>query len=433
MRRRPRPPVSGLSFQPPPPPAAAAAAATLSQATAILGTSAISSRRSRTRARSHSSRPLPQQRRQLSPSSSRFYSALTSLIESTAKESISSTSSSSIAPQKAMPAQTLSVPWDRLKRWIAEQEGAEQLGHNPKPMTKTQLAALSHIVNFVEGPEPDVSDQDYVSLLMQYVQAKRIQPLPTFTDQGLEVPIDGNFLMRWRTTCHVHVAGQTLGFPCEGHGITKGQPPPLFGAKKASKQYAAKHALAYLQSQASSIVPLPSLSKSTSGGAPLRPTVPPVAKDQNMSGSSVSIDPPALAVPPGDAVGAPLVPPSSSADMIAGSEPVADAQSESVIPDNAEFYSEKLPSILEQVARDGNLLNFGCPKYEIWEDPEKRGCFAGRAVFQNGGRIPSDVAQVAGAISKNLAKEQIAEEVLKYFRTEMDRRQGLIGRFAKAS
>ena len=63
-----------------------------------------------------------------------------------------------------MAAQKLSVPWDRLKAWIAEQESAEQQGRDT--MARPQLAALSHIVDFVE-PEPDVSGRDYVSLLMR--------------------------------------------------------------------------------------------------------------------------------------------------------------------------------------------------------------------------------------------------------------------------
>ncbi|PTB79295.1 hypothetical protein M440DRAFT_2072 [Trichoderma longibrachiatum ATCC 18648] len=334
-----------------------------------------------------------------------------------------------------MSAQSLPIPWDRLKQWIADQEAAEQQGHNPRPMTKPQLAALSHIVNFVEGSEPDVSDQDYVSLLMQYIQAKRLPVAPAFTDQGLEVPLDGNFVMRWRTTCHLQDAGQTRSFPCEGHGLTAGEQPPLFGAKKASKRYAAKHALAYLQSERSPAVPLPSTSKSTSGGVPLHPAAPPAAKEQSMSGSSVSIVPPALTVPPGDAGGAPLIAPlPSRVDMVAEMvEPVADAQLDPVMPDNAEFYSGKMPSLLEQVASEAKRLNFGCPKYEIEEDPVNKGCFAGRAVFQNSGRMPSDIGHAAGAISRNAAKELIAGQLLDFFKFESDRRDAIVGTFGKAS
>ncbi|KAL7822448.1 hypothetical protein V8C26DRAFT_388970 [Trichoderma gracile] len=412
MRRPPRPRISGLSLQ------SASATASRIRPANISGNSAITSRRSRTRARSHSARLLAQKHRPSSPSSSRFYSDLASLIESAAKES-SSIGINRAPKARAMSAQGLSVPWDRLKQWIAEQESAEQQGLK-LPMTKPQLAALSHIVKFVD-PEPDVSDQDYVSLLMQYTQAKRY-PAPSFTDQGLEVPVEGNFMTRWRTTCHLDVSGQTRSFPCEGHGLTKGEQPPLFGAKKAAKQYAAKHALEYLQSRSSSTIPLPS------GGVPLHPAAPPAAKGQSKSGSSsVSIDPPALAVPPGDAGRASLIAPlSSRVDVVTEmAEPVADAQLESVSRDSAEFYSGKLPSLLEQVASEAKRLNFGCPEYKIYEDPNKKGCYAGYPVFQNGGRMPSDIGHVAGAISRNVAKEQIAGALLDFLRSESDQRQAL--------
>ena len=159
-----------------------------------------------------------------------------------------------------------------------------------------------------------------------------------------------------------------------------------------------------------------------------------MAKDQTKHTSgSVSIDPPALAVPPGGAGGAPVAPLSSRSDIIPEMEPVADAQAESVIPDNsAEFYSDKLPSLLEQVAREGVRLKIGCPEYQIWEDPDKKGYFAGRPVFKKPSRVPEDIGHVAGAISKNLAKELIAEELLKYYRTELDRRHGIMGSFGKA-
>lgn len=38
--------------------------------------------------------------------------------------------------------------------------------------------------------------------------------------------------MRWMTTCNVRDDDQSLSFPCEGHGLTEGEQPPLFGSKK---------------------------------------------------------------------------------------------------------------------------------------------------------------------------------------------------------
>lgn len=154
MRRQPRPPLSGVSFPSP----------------ATLGRRALSSRRNRTRNRTqqhvvnhsqihtrtrnnNNSRLIAAQQRPSASSSARFYSALSSLIESTAKES---------RDNIIMAAQSCPVPWARIKLWIEAQEKAEQQGN---PLTKPQLQALSHLVSFVEGPEPDVSAQDHVSLL----------------------------------------------------------------------------------------------------------------------------------------------------------------------------------------------------------------------------------------------------------------------------
>lgn len=155
MRRQPRPPLSGVSFPSP----------------ATLGRRALSSRRNRTRNRtqqhvvnhnqihtrtrnnSNSRLIAAAQQRPSASSSARFYSALSSLIESTAKES---------RDNIIMAAQSCPVPWARIKLWIEAQEKAEQQGN---PLTKPQLQALSHLVSFVEGPEPDISAQDHVSLL----------------------------------------------------------------------------------------------------------------------------------------------------------------------------------------------------------------------------------------------------------------------------
>jgi hypothetical protein len=75
---------------------------------------------------------------------------------------------------------SLPVPWGRLKAWIEDQEKAEQQGYNPKPMTKSQIAALSNIVDFMDEPEPDVSDRDYVSFLMRERLLSYLLPLLLF-------------------------------------------------------------------------------------------------------------------------------------------------------------------------------------------------------------------------------------------------------------
>ncbi|KAK0766760.1 hypothetical protein N5P37_000488 [Trichoderma harzianum] len=421
MRRQPRPPLSGVSFPSP----------------ATLGRRALSSRRNRTRNRTqqhvvnhsqihtrarnnNNSRPIAAaQQRPSASSSARFYSALSSLIESTAKES---------RDNIIMAAQSCPVPWARIKLWIEAQEKAEQQGN---PLTKPQLQALSHLVSFVEGPEPDISAQDHVSLLTQHIQFHHKKDasshLPTYEDVGLEVPISGNFHWRWRTTCSLPSASHMI-FPCEGHGVSQGQQPPLFATKKASKQYAAMHALAYLRAMrpppAAIVAPAPaSTSNRVSGGVSLKSATPPVSKSPKASDSS-------LAMPPGDAGGAPLAPPPPSAEITAQDKPTAtvEPQSASATADG-EFYTGDLPSLLEQVAEVAKRLTFGVPKYEIVEDPNKPGSFKGKPVFVNGGRMPDDIGHVTGAMSKNVAKLLIAEQLNEYFTAELKRRDGIFRSF----
>ncbi|KAL6802052.1 hypothetical protein J3E68DRAFT_237649 [Trichoderma sp. SZMC 28012] len=421
MRRQPRPPLSGVSFP--------------SQAT--LGRRALSSRRNRTRTRAqhhvvnhsqihprtrnnNNSRLIAAaQQRPSTSSSARFYSALSSLIESTAKES---------RDNIIMAAQSCPVPWARIKLWIEAQEKAEQQGN---PLTKPQLQALSHLVSFVEGPEPDVSAQDHVSLLTQHIQFRHKKDfsshLPTYEDVGLEVPINGNFHWRWRTTCSLPSASHMI-FPCEGHGVSQGQQPPLFATKKASKQYAAMHALAYLLAMrpppAAIVAPAPApTSNRVSGGVSLKSATPPVSKSPKASDSS-------LAMPTGDAGGAPLAPPPPSAEITAQDKPTAtvEPQGASATADG-EFYTGDLPSLLEQVAEGAKRLSFGVPKYEIVEDPNKPGSFKGKPVFVNGGRMPDDIGHVTGAISSKVARLLIAEQLNEYFTAELKRRNGIFRSF----
>ncbi|KAL7946223.1 hypothetical protein V8C42DRAFT_319938 [Trichoderma barbatum] len=421
MRRRPRSSVPGVSIP----------------STATLGR-AISSRRNRTRdhihtvshsqihprTRNHSSRLLAVQNQQRpaasssasssSPASARFYSALSSLIESAAKES---------RDTAIMASQSFSVPWDRVKLWVEEQEKAEQQG---KSLAKPQLAALSHLVDFLE-PEPVITGQDYVSVLMQHIQHGKHPPHtpPTYQDVGFEVPVKGNFHWRWRTTCSLPSVSHKV-FPCEGYGIPQGGQPPLFATKKASKQYAAKYALAYRQAHNSSS------SNLTSGGASLKSAVSPkpadppkltdphVFKSPKSSDSSLIVDS-SVATTSGDTGGASLTPPSPIVEQTAKNEPVAELQSGLITPDDGETKNGETSSIQSRLVDVANRIKFGTPsyKYELYDV----GQYAGSVVFQNG-FLPPDVGHVKGAISKNAAKEQVAEQALKYLEVELMKRQG---------
>lgn len=67
-------------------------------------------------------------------------------------------------------ANIMPVPWGRLKAWIEAQEQAEQSGYNSSPPSKAQIAAVSHVVDFMDEPEltvETIGKLDYVSELMR--------------------------------------------------------------------------------------------------------------------------------------------------------------------------------------------------------------------------------------------------------------------------
>lgn len=100
----------------------------------------------------------------------------------------------------------------------------------------------------------------------------------------------------------------------------------------------------------------------------------------------------------------------------------------SITPD-AELYNGEGPSILKLVADEAKRLNFGCPTYKVSPDLEKPGCWVGTVTFQNGGRVPDNIADITGASSKGAAKMLMAEKLHEYLKTELDRRHELMNSF----
>lgn len=98
--------------------------------------------------------------------------------------------------------------------------------------------------------------------------------------------------------------------------------------------------------------------------------------------------------------------------------------------EDTDFYDSKiLPSLLDQVKRETAYLKIGYPNFEIWADEENPGMFAGRPVFKNIGRIPPDMGHIKGILTRALAKELMAEEVLSYCKTERKRKEGVFNTF----
>ncbi|PNP47617.1 hypothetical protein TGAMA5MH_01440 [Trichoderma gamsii] len=304
------------------------------------------------------------------------------------------------------------VPWGRLKAWIEAQEQAEKSGFNPNPPTKLQIAALSQVVDFLDGPEPTaetIGKLDYVSELMQFTQIKQLAP-PRFEDLApIEVPLNGVLSQRWRTVCYLPFVNNKQ-FPCLGHGLYEGKQPPLWKSKKLSKQYAAKYAYLYIKAHARA-------STSSNGGVRL------VSNSDGYNNASVASSSSAKAQAPSGGA-APITSPSSMLPS-----PSSSAGDLTTVEDTDFYDSKILPSLLDQVKRETAYLKIGYPNFEIWADEENPGMFAGRPVFKNIGRIPPDMGHIKGILTRALAKELMAEEVLSYCKTERKRREGVFNTF----
>ncbi|KAH8122801.1 hypothetical protein LI328DRAFT_125334 [Trichoderma asperelloides] len=321
------------------------------------------------------------------------------------------------------------VPWGRLKAWIEAQEKAERSGYNPSPPTKVQVAALSHLVDFMDEPEPtpkSIGKLDYVSELMQLAQAKSVAP-PRFQDLApIEVPVGGVLSQRWRTVCTLPFANNKE-FPCVGYGLREGKLPPLSKSKKLSKQYAAKYAFLYAKSHFGASTP-------SNGGAPVATNTSPPARNptppdgNNNENNNVSVGRTSSAKVQAPSGGAPISPsstlpsPSSSTgDLTNGGSSAAE---------DTDFYdTKKLPSLLDQVKKETKDLKLGYPIIEIFPDPETQGMYAGKPIFKNNSRIPEGLGYIKGALTKGLAKELVAEEILKYCKAQRKRLQGLMNTF----
>lgn len=63
------------------------------------------------------------------------------------------------------------VDFSDVKAWIAQQE------RNPQPLTRIQQRAIADLKRSLRSGEPDIGDQDWVSLLNSNIQ-QRPMPLP---------------------------------------------------------------------------------------------------------------------------------------------------------------------------------------------------------------------------------------------------------------
>ncbi|KAG5941379.1 hypothetical protein E4U60_007914 [Claviceps pazoutovae] len=310
--------------------------------------------------------------------------------------------------------QQLCVPWRKLLDWVQQQIDTEAETGQPIALTRLQLEAVSHLIPFNE--EPNVSDKDYVSLLLQSTQSRRLGP-PTFTNpEPVSMPIDGHFEPRWQCFCDIRSVGK---FPRLGYGMSTTQPAPWFQSKKNAKQFAAKQALDFLSLTPSTVHSGPSLLDKRPW-----PTTPheKVSRPKWEPAPMGSLAPPSSSLAP-----MPSAMPSSvpSLTTSAPSIPLPPPTTSTLSAPDANSASSKNQTVFEQVAALAGRMGIDSPSYKIEPDPAGGDTFCGRPIFRNGGRVPLELGMVKGAESPSQAKMRVAEEVLTWLDEEMQRRQAV--------
>ncbi|KAG5922786.1 hypothetical protein E4U42_005264 [Claviceps africana] len=304
-----------------------------------------------------------------------------------------------MSPGQDAAQQPIYVPWDRLLTWVQQQMASEMQTGRPVALSRLQLEAVSHLVPFNE--EPDVNDKDYVSLLLQSTQSRRLSA-PVFANpEPVSMPVDGHFEPRWQCVCTIKSVGK---FPRLGYGMSATQPAPWFQSKKNAKQFAAKQALEFLAQ------PLEFQAQPPASVPDKRPLP---SSPQNRSSR-----------PKWDSAPTPSDP--SPADPLATSPTPSPLLAHTDLsPETTTTSLATKPSVYERVAVLVTRLGIDSPTYRIEPDPAGGDLFCGQPVFKNGGRIPHDLGFVSGVAGRAEAKRRIAEQVLAWAESEMQRRQSL--------
>lgn len=83
----------------------------------------------------------------------------------------------------------------------------------------------------------------------------------------------------------------------------------------------------------------------------------------------------------------------------------------------------KEPSIFEHVQRLTKEMGMDSPSYQLFPDEELPEFWSGRAVFRPGSKFPKERGVVRQVLSKQDAKDQVAQRVLAWLGEEKEKRE----------
>ncbi|KAI1072801.1 hypothetical protein LB507_002990 [Fusarium sp. FIESC RH6] len=299
------------------------------------------------------------------------------------------------------------IPWDRLIQFANSKKAEEKITGKPAQLEKQQLAAIAMLIELVK----DIEVEDTcVSRLFEYCQQKKITT-PKFTSETFNQSVAGTVIPRSRVICTLPSKNQQ--FPQEGYGYASGEEIPTFKKAQKAKNFAAMHALNWLQGQGPSSSRGEKRPGSVMGESPTR-TKRRTEDEVNPNGST----PVSTAGKHSNQTNTEEENNSDGGALTADSSQASD-------PTPASTAGIQGPTIRERAAKLGVDMEFGIPKYLVEQDDEEKDTWEGRPVFRHDGRIPPDTGIVTGVKGRQQAEDLVAQKTLEWLEGEKKNRDKL--------
>ena len=318
------------------------------------------------------------------------------------------------------------IPWDRLIQFANSKKAEEKITGKPAQLEKQQLAAIAMLIELVKDIEVEdtcvsrlfgkysslahIQDAIIHWFPLEYCQQKKITT-PKFTSETFNQSVAGTVIPRSRVICTLPSKNQQ--FPQEGYGYASGEEIPTFKKAQKAKNFAAMHALNWLQGQGPSSSRGEKRPGSVMGESPTR-TKRRTEDEDNPNGST-----------PDSITGKhPNQTKTEEENNSDGGALTADS-SQASDPTPASTAGIQGPTIRERAAKLGVDMEFGIPKYLVEQDDEEKDTWKGRPVFRHDGRIPPDTGIVTGVKGRQQAEDLVAQKTLEWLEGEKKNRDKL--------
>ncbi|KAI3336391.1 hypothetical protein HD806DRAFT_4004 [Xylariaceae sp. AK1471] len=294
-----------------------------------------------------------------------------------------------------------SVPpatYELIQTWIGQQR------QTPIPLTEELRNAVLNLESALKAvpapqPEPELGESNWVGLLMEYQAARPYNGSRKVNFDESSYDPAGRGILRWK--CQVTIPEHPGAlFPGAAGGLHADGSQPTFARKKDAKKYAAKCAVEWLR--AKGLMP-------HDGGV----RFPKATTTTTTTTQQPQFQPQTQQ------------PRASSSSSFLGQEEQTTYASTNAVPSSP--FDDTQPSATHQVSQLCDSLGLPAPTYRL--EPMSAGgeFWRGRADFGvYSATLPFDVSRlvrVESVLGKRAAKENIAEDLLKYLREEKRTRE----------